>query len=212
MRVADLAADLLLGLAARDPLLGAPGQMLEHRRGGRRMAAEPELEPVADGTLDQPGRLGRDQPVLGLALELRLAQEQRQQDAGAAGGVLGGDRGGAPEADPLGVGAQTLQQRGAQAGLVGAAGRGGHRVAVPAGIGLLVDRPGDRPLDAAVLLQRRLAGERVVDHELAPVEQRLEEVGEALRESGSSPRPAPSPSAEQSAGSQRQRISTPRNR
>ena len=178
-----LAADLLACAFVRAIRSSARlRQMLEHggRRGG--MAAEPELEPVLDRVLDQPGRLGRDQPLLGLALELRLAHEQRQQQAGAAGGVLGGDRGGAPEADPLGMGAQALQQRRAQAGLVRAAERRRHGVAVPAGVGLLVDRPGDRPLDPAALLQRRLAGERLVDHELAAVEQRLEEVGEALRE------------------------------
>ena len=156
--------------------------MLEHGRGGGRVAAQPELEPVLDRILDQPRGLGRDQPLLGLALELRLAEEQGQEEAGAAGGVLGGDGGRPLEADPLGMGAQALEQRGAQARLVGAAQRRRHGVAVPAGVGLLVDRPGDCPLDAGALLQRGLAGERVVHHQLAAVQQRLEEIGEPLRE------------------------------
>ena len=38
-------------------------------------ASEPVVEMVADGVFDQPLRLGRGQPVLGLADEFRLADE-----------------------------------------------------------------------------------------------------------------------------------------
>ena len=177
-----LAADLLFRLAAREPLLGAAGQVLEHGRGRGRMAAQPQLETVAHRILDQSRGFGRDQPLLGLALELRLAQEQGQQHAGAAGSVVRRHRTRAPEADPVGMGAQALQQGGAQASLMGAAQGRGHGVAVPAGVGLLVDRPGDRPFHAGTLIERCFAGERLVDHQLAAIQQRLEEVGESLRE------------------------------
>ena len=60
-------------------LLGALGDAIQQHPRGRRIAAEPMVEMVLDGTLDEPRRLGGGEPLLGLALKLRIADEQRQQ-------------------------------------------------------------------------------------------------------------------------------------
>ena len=75
-----LARQLLL-LAAAEPLLGALGDAVEQQSGGRRVGAEPMVEMVADRGLDEPRRLDAGEPLLGLPLELRVAQEERQAAA-----------------------------------------------------------------------------------------------------------------------------------
>ena len=98
------------------------------------------VEGVADRAVDDPRGLGRLQPALVLALELRLADEHRDQGGAAGHDVVGGERGGALRlADALGVILQSAQQRGAQAGLVRAAVRGRDRVAI--GMDEAVRRP-----------------------------------------------------------------------
>ena len=42
-----------------------------------RVGAEPMIEMIADRALDQPRGLNRGEPLLGLPLELRIAQKQR---------------------------------------------------------------------------------------------------------------------------------------
>src|SRR5205823_11421564 len=70
-----LARQLAL-LTAPLALLGTFGNAVEKHACGRRIGAEPMVEMILDDTLDQPRRLGRGQPLLGLALELRVADEQ----------------------------------------------------------------------------------------------------------------------------------------
>ena len=70
-----LARQLAL-LTAPLALLGTFGNAVEKHACGRRIGAEPMVEMILDGTLDQPRRLGGGQPLLGLALELRVADEQ----------------------------------------------------------------------------------------------------------------------------------------
>ena len=182
LRVAEFAPDLLLRLSARDTLLRACGHVIEEGRRHARVLAEPELEPIAHRILDQPGRLRRGQPLLGLALELRLAQEEREQDAGTAQEVVGGHGGGALVADALGVRLEALQEGRAQAGLMGPALRRRHGVAVPAGIGFLVQGPGHRPLDPGVVLEHRLAGEGLVGDQGPPAGDALQKIDEAAGE------------------------------
>ena len=96
-------------------------------------------------------RFGGGEAVLGLALELRLADEHREHAAGADHDVFAGDRGGALAlADALGVVLQPAQQRGAQAGFVGAAVRRRNGVAVGVEEAVGVGGPGHRPLRGAM--------------------------------------------------------------
>ncbi len=103
------------------------------------------------------------EPILGLALELRLADEYRDHAGGAGQHVVAGDGGRALTlADALGVVLDALEQRATQPGFVGAAVRRRNGVAIgrqePVGIG----GPGDRPLRRAVDADlARAAGENV---------------------------------------------------
>src|SRR5260370_10526480 len=63
-------------LTAPLALLGPFGDALEKHPCGRRIGAQPMVEMILDGTLDQPCRLDRGQSLLGLALELRVADKQ----------------------------------------------------------------------------------------------------------------------------------------
>ena len=86
-----LAGDLLL-LAAADALLGALDHPVEQAARLRRVAGEPVVELVLDRVLDDARGLGGGEPILGLALELRLADEHREHGGGAGHDVLGGDQ------------------------------------------------------------------------------------------------------------------------
>ena len=144
-----LAADLLLALALQ-ALLGLVDRPVEELRRLRGAVGEPMVEGVAHRALDDAGRLLRREPVLGLALELRLADEHGEHGGGRAQDVVGGDLGGAAVVGELAVGAQALRQRLAQAGLVRAAVGRGDGVAVGAQEAVLVGDPGDGPFDRAV--------------------------------------------------------------
>jgi hypothetical protein len=63
-------------------LLGALDHEVEQLVGLRGIAGEPVVERIADRLLDDARRLGGGEPVLGLALEFRLADEHREH-AGA---------------------------------------------------------------------------------------------------------------------------------
>ena len=157
--------------------------MLEHGPAGLAVAREPVVEVVLERELDLAAGIGRHEPVLGLALELRVRGEQREQHAGAAQQVVGGDLGDLLGAGQLAIGAERAEQRVAQRLLVRAAERRRHGVAIEAGVGLLVERPGDRPFDPArAAVELRLADERQLGDAFAPGERRLEEVLEAGRE------------------------------
>ena len=113
---------------------------------------------VAHRGLDQPRGVGAGQPVLGLALELRVADEHREHDLGAGDDVLGLDVLGLLLADQLAEGADALGQRGAQALLVGAAVGRRDGVAIIRGAALAPQRPGDRPFDRALAVRESPAG------------------------------------------------------
>ena len=141
----------ILFLAAAQPLLGALDHEVEQLVGLHRIAGEPMIERVLDRLLDDALRLGGGKPILGLALEFRLADEHREHGAGTDHDVVAGDGGSALAlADALGVILQAAQQRAAQAGFVGAAvgRRDGVAIGVEKRVG--VGGPGHGPLRGAV--------------------------------------------------------------
>src|SRR5205823_13446115 len=77
-------------LASPLALLGALHDPIEQPPGGSRIGAQPVIEMVLYGILHQPCRLARGEPLLGLALELRVADEQRPEHCGARPGVFTG--------------------------------------------------------------------------------------------------------------------------
>ena len=87
---------------------------------------------VAHRVLDQPRCLGRSQPVLGLALKLRLADKDRQHQFGFVENILGGNLRRLLIANDFAKCAQALGQRGAYARFVRAAIGGWDGVAIPA--------------------------------------------------------------------------------
>src|SRR5262249_62320732 len=82
----------LLLLAAADALLGALDHGVEELVGLGGITREPMVEGIAGRVLDDAGRLGGRQPVLGLALEFRLADEYRDHAGGAGHHVFAGHR------------------------------------------------------------------------------------------------------------------------
>ena len=140
------------------------------------------IERVLDRLLDDPLCFRGGEPVLGLALEFRLADEHRQHGAGAGHHVFRDDRCGALAlADAVGVILQAAGERGAQAGFVGAAVRRRDGVAIGIEKAVGVGGPGHRPLRAAmftglagaagenVRMHQRRAGERFRQIILEPV-------------------------------------------
>ena len=127
------------------------------------------VERVADGVLDDARGFQRGELVLGLALEFRLADEDREH--GRAGGhhVIGIDLRHAPGlVDALGMVAQAPQQRHAHAALMRAALRRRDRVAIGGGKSVLDSaQPGDGPFQRAVAAGLlHLAGEDLIGNEL----------------------------------------------
>ena len=109
------------------------------------------VERILHRLLDDALRLGGGEAVLGLALEFRLADEDRQHAAGADHDVVAGDGGGAfLLVDARGVVLQPAQQRRAQAGFMRAAVRRRNGVAVGVEEAVGVGGPGDRPLHRAM--------------------------------------------------------------
>ena len=140
---------LLAVLLAADALLGLGDDMLEQDVAGFLVAGQPVLEIVADDRLNELCRLDADQFLLGLALELRLFDEDRDQARGAVHHVVGGNDRALAVAGEIGVALQAAQQGTAEARFVRSAFRRGHRVAVGADEAFLVVRPPHRPFDLA---------------------------------------------------------------
>ena len=148
-RGGGLALDLALGAAA-EALLGALDDAAEERAAAVHVVGEIMVEMVADGGLDEAGGLEAGQAVLGLALEMRVADEHAEHQLDAVEDVVGGDVLGLLVADEVAEGADALGQRGAKAGFVGAAVGGRDGVAIIAFAAVGIERPGDRPFGAAL--------------------------------------------------------------
>ena len=119
------------------------------------------VEMVAHRGLDEARRLEAGQAVLGLALEMRVADEHAEHQLDAVEDVVGGDVLGLLLADQLAERADALGQRGAQARFVGAAVGGRDGVAIIAfDAALAPQRPGDRPFGASPARRGSPAGRR----------------------------------------------------
>src|SRR5439155_27368569 len=77
--------------AAAEALLGALDDAAEERAAAVHVVGEIMVEMVAHGGLDEPRGLEAGQPVLGLALEMRVADEDAEHQLDAAHHVVGGD-------------------------------------------------------------------------------------------------------------------------
>ena len=109
------------------------------------------VEWVLDRLLDDALRLGGGEPILGLALEFRLAHEHRKHHGGAHHDVFGDDVGGALAlADALGVILQAAQQRAAHARFMRAAVLRRHGVAIGGQKTIGIGGPCHRPFAGAV--------------------------------------------------------------
>ena len=118
---------------------------------------------IADRGLDEARGLERGQTVLGLALEMGIADEHAEHELDAVENVVGGDVLGLLVADQLTEGADALGQRGAEARFVGAAVGRRDGVAVIAFAAVGIERPGDGPFGASLVVGEGLAaGERLV--------------------------------------------------
>ena len=127
------------------------------------------VEGILGRIFNDAGRFLRGELVLGLALELRLAQEHRQHSRRRSHHVVGGDLRGLLVADALAELAERLGERRAKAVLVRAAFAGGDRVAIRAAEAVFIGDPGDRPLDRAVLaFLFDVSGEHVLGHHRLP--------------------------------------------
>ena len=117
----------------------------------RRIAGKPVIKRVAHRVFDDAGRLRGRQPVFGLALEFRLANEHGNHAGGAAHYVVAAhDRRALGLTQALRMILDPFQQRAAQPGFVRAAVRRRDGVAVRGEKTVGVTRPGDRPLRAAM--------------------------------------------------------------
>ena len=144
-----LARDVLL-LPPADALLGAVDDEGEEPVGLGRVAGEPMVEMIPHRVLDDALGLHRGELVLGLALELRLADEDGEECAGRRHHVIRGDDGGALVLGHLGIVADRAGERGAEALLMRAALGRGDGVAVGGGEAVIAAEPGHRPFDRAV--------------------------------------------------------------
>ena len=205
-----LARDLSV-LPAPQPLLGALDDALQQQVGGGGVGREPVVEVIAERALHHAPGLGRGQTLLGLPLELRLAQEDGEERAGAARHVVRVELGRALVAHERAVGPEAPHQRGPHARLVTAACAGGHGVAVGGDEALVVVGPGDGPLDpAGIAVERALAGEGRRRQRVALAEDGGQIVDQAARIVQHRLLRRRVVSRPSSAASQDQRISTPR--
>ena len=88
------------------------------------------IEMILHHLIDKARGLDSRELVLRLALKLRIADEEREQDDGIAKCFVAGDRRRAAVADHLAIGAQAAQQRRAHAAFMRAALRRRDRVAI----------------------------------------------------------------------------------
>ena len=98
-----LAGNFLFGAPAQ-PFVGALDDEIQQLVGLQRIARQPMVERVLDRVLDDLLRRRGGQPILGLALEFRLADEDREHAAGTDHHVFAGHgRGALVQAATLGV-------------------------------------------------------------------------------------------------------------
>ena len=143
-----LARDFLF-LPLLQPVFGLIDHEIQQPVGFCRAFRQPMIEMIAHHVFHQALGVGRGKLVLGLALEFRLADEDRQHGAGAVHHIVGGDEAGLAIVGALAMGAQRLGQGIAQALFMRAALRRGNGVAIGADEGIDRRRPGHRPFHRA---------------------------------------------------------------
>ena len=148
------------------------------------MVGQEMVELVAHRGLHHARGLRAGQPVLGLALEMRVADEQRQDQLGPGHDIVGIEiLDPLPLPDELRERAQPLGQGGADALRVRAAVRRRDRVAIVGRRALRPERPGDRPLDRAAARAELLpAAEEIRRRAFAVADLLLQMVGDSARE------------------------------
>ena len=145
---------------------------------------QPVVEGIAHRVLDDAGGFRGGELVLGLALELRLADEHREHGGGRAHHVVGGDAGRRAccrRVRRKSRSASVSAER--KPALVRAALGGRDGVAVGVEEAVLVGDPADRPFDRAVpAVLVDAAGEDVLGDARLPVDAGREVVGQAAGE------------------------------
>ena len=109
---------------------------------------------ILDGLLDQTNRLGRGQLVLGLPLKLRIADKNRQHDAGIAQKVLGRNLRHLFDIGHFAVFLQTANQCRAKTQFVRAAVGRNDRIAVGIAETVFIFGPGYRPFDPPLVVRQ----------------------------------------------------------
>ena len=176
-------AHQLLVLLAAQPLLGQLDDAVEQIVGARRIGGQPVVEVILDRRLDQTRRLDAGELLLGLALELRLADEEGEHHRGPAADILRRDLGRLAIAGQLAIGLERAGEAAAQARLMGAALGRRHGVAIGVEEALAIGGPGDGPFQPALIVgQLGLAGEGRGCDGLATLEAGGEEIAEAAGE------------------------------
>ncbi len=140
---------------------------------GRR-SREPMVEGIADGVIHHANRLDAGEPVLGLADEFRLAQEDGEHRAARRHDVVRCDDGSALVAGELGVLLEAAEEHAPEPRFVRAAFGGRDGVAIGAAEAV-IRKPGDRPFGRAMsallvglprknlAADQRLAGEQLAE-------------------------------------------------
>ena len=144
-----LARDVFF-LTALDAFFGAFDDEVEQPVGLRRVPRQPMIEMVAHGVLDDAHRFHGCKLILGLALELRLADEDGEQCTRGCHHVVRRDDGGALVLRHVRIGADRFRQCGAQALLMGAALGRRDRVAVGRRETVIATEPGHSPFNGAM--------------------------------------------------------------
>ena len=141
------------------------------------------VEMIAHRVLDDAHRLKRCQLVLGLALELRLADEHREQSTRRGHHIVRRDDRRALVAGQFGIVLERPGECGAKALLMGAAIRRRDGVAIGRRETILAAKPRHRPFDRAVAsFFLDAAGEDVIDHPVQAIDALGEEVFQAAGE------------------------------
>ena len=137
---------------------------------------------VAHGIFGEARGLRARQPILGLALELGVADEDRQHHLAAVEDIFRGYLRRLFLPDQLAKSAQPLGQCSAQPGFVRAACGGGNGVAIPAIAAVRPQRPGDCPFGASLFVGELLPPhERFGSGALACADLFFQMVGESAR-------------------------------
>src|SRR6185437_4343034 len=165
-----LAVEILL-LPPPLALFGALDYPIEQHARRFGIARKPMVEMILERSLDEPCRFRRGEALLGLALELRLLDEKRQQDHRTGHHILGGDLPGAAVAGELAIGLEAAGQPGAQPRLMRAPVGCRDGVAVEGLERFLVFGPGNRPFDAATFAELMLAVEGLGSKGVAALKQ-----------------------------------------